>query len=327
MNNSHELEAPETAPDPGRHRDAERITHADDVRTRNIQIGVVITGLIVLCAFFVRTTGPLSAPKAVVLGAVEGITEFLPVSSTGHLLVTQRLLGLGEGSGKTAADTYAVSIQIGAILAVVALYRHRLVQLMHGLLGRDADGRDLLVRLSIAFVPAAAVGLVLGDVIKAQLFGLWPVIAAWFVGGVFLLWWRPRAGTIGITGFTARHAAIIGVAQILALWPGVSRSLTTIVAALALGATMSAAVEFSFLLGLATLSAATLYDLTKSGSTLVADYGVVTPILGTIVAFLTALVAVRWLVTTLSTRPLSIFGWYRIGAALLTATLVGLSVI
>ncbi len=302
-------------------------TRFDDVRTRNIQIGGVVAALIALVTFFLDSSGPLTPIKAVVLGAVEGITEFLPVSSTGHLLITQRLLGLGDGAGKTAADTYVVAIQIGAILAVVALYRDRLAQIARGMIGRDDAGRDLLVRLAIAFVPAALVGFVLGDTIKTQLFGAWPVVAAWFAGGVFLLWWTPRTGNLSITSLTTRHAAIIGAAQILALWPGVSRSLTTIVAALAIGATMSAAVEFSFLLGLATLSAATLYDLSKSGSTLVADYGIITPILGTVVAFATAFVAARWLVVTLRTQPLSIFGWYRIAIAIATIGLLGVGVI
>ncbi len=300
---------------------------AAGARSRNVRIaGVVAVGLLV-ATFLIDSSGPLTPVKALILGAVEGITEFLPISSTGHLLVTQRLLGLGDGDGKVAADTYVVAIQIGAILAVVALYRQRLVQLLRGLVGRDEDGRDLLIRLAVAFVPAALVGFVLSDTIKEQLFGPWPVIAAWFVGGVFLLFWTPGDGHVAITSLTMRHAAIIGVAQILALWPGVSRSLTTIVAALAIGASMSTAVEFSFLLGLATLSAATLYDLTKSGSTLVEDYGVVTPLFGTVVAFVTAFVAVRWLVATLRTRPLSIFGWYRIGVAFVTAGLIGIGVI
>ena len=302
-------------------------TRAAVVRRRNIQVGVLAAGLIALATFLLSSSGPLTPIKAVVLGAVEGTSEFLPISSTGHLLVAQRLLGLGDGAGKIAADTYVVSIQIGAILAVVALYRDRIRQMLRGVIGRDREGRDLLARLTVAFIPSALVGVVLGDVIKDQLFGAWPVVVAWFVGGVFLLWWSPRPGSIAVTSFTYRHAAIIGAAQILALWPGVSRSLTTIVAALVVGATMSAAVEFSFLLGLATLSAATFYDLAKSGSTLVADYGIATPILGAVVAFFTAYVAVRWLVAILKTKPLSIFGWYRIGVAVLVAVLLGIGTI
>jgi undecaprenyl-diphosphatase len=267
-------------------------------------------------------TGPLTAPKAIVLGAVEGITEYLPVSSTGHLLVTQRLLGLGTGTGKTAADTYAIAIQLGAILAVLVLYRRRIVQLGAGLIGRSADGRKILVRVVVAFLPAAAIGGALDHPIKDHLFGPWPVVAAWAVGGVFLLWWKPRHGTGTIDSITIRTAAIIGLAQTLALWPGVSRSLVTIVAALAVGCDMAAALEFSFLLGLATLSAATALDLAKDGHTLIADYGWRTPLLGALVAFATAVAAVRWLVTYLRTRPLSNFGWYRLVVAGVTVVLL-----
>jgi undecaprenyl-diphosphatase len=295
------------------------------------RVGALIVGAVVVVVSMIllslNTDGPLTPLKAIILGAVEGFTEYLPVSSTGHLLVTQRLLDLGEGDAKAAADTYVIAIQIGAILAVVVLYWRRLGQLTSGMIGRDADGRRLLSRLVIAFVPAAFVGLLLGDTIKEQLFGAWPVIAAWMVGGLFLIWWNPRPGTTELTAFTARNAAIIGLAQILALWPGMSRSLVTIAAALAIGASMAAAVEFSFLLGLATLSAATFYDLAKDGQTILDEYGWRTPLLGGIVAFITAAIAVRWLVAFLRTRPLSIFGWYRIGIALATAAMVGFNVI
>jgi undecaprenyl-diphosphatase len=132
---------------------------------------------------------------------------------------------------------------------------------------------------------------------------------------------------MGLTGLTNRHAAIIGAAQILALWPGTSRSLVTIVAALALGCTMSAAIEFSFLLGLATLTAATILDLAKDGPTLVKDYGWATPVLGGLVAFVTAVLSVRWLVSYLRTRPLTIFGWYRLLIAAVTVVLIATDVV
>jgi hypothetical protein len=132
---------------------------ASEQRTpRNALIGGAVLAAAILALAFTAGTGPLSAPKAIVLGAVEGITEYLPVSSTGHLLVTQRLLGLGNGAGKTAADTYAIAIQLGAIHVVVALYRRRIGQLAAGLIGRDTEGRTLLVRLLVAFIPAAVVG-------------------------------------------------------------------------------------------------------------------------------------------------------------------------
>jgi undecaprenyl-diphosphatase len=295
------------------------------LRTAGIIAGIAVGVAVVVVAVLLLSRGadgPLTPAKAIVLGAVEGFTEYLPVSSTGHLLVAQRLMDLGDGDGKDAADTYAISIQIGAILAVVVLYWRRLGQLAAGVVGRDPDGRRLLIGLAIAFAPAAITGVLLGDVIKDQLFGPWPVVAAWFVGGVFLVLWNPRPGSIDLTAFGVRETAIIGVAQILALWPGTSRSLVTIAAALAVGASMAAAVEFSFLLGLATLSAATLYDLARDGGTLFDEYGWRTPLLGALVAFVTAVIAVRWLVSFLRTRPLSIFGWYRIGVAIATVGLI-----
>lgn len=295
-------------------------------RTGGLVAGAVVA-VVAIVLLSINTHGPLTPLKAIILGAVEGFTEYLPVSSTGHLLVAQELLDLGEGDAKAAADTYVIAIQIGAILAVVVLYWRRLGQLAAGVVGRDVDGRRLLLRLMTAFVPAAVVGLLLGDTIKEELFGPWPVVAAWMAGGIFLVWWNPRPGTTELTSFTALNAVIIGVAQILALWPGMSRSLVTIVAALAIGATMAAAVEFSFLLGLATLSAATFYDLAKDGQTILDEYGWRTPLLGGIVAFITAAIAVRWLVTFLRTRPLSIFGWYRIGIATATAAMIGFGVI
>jgi undecaprenyl-diphosphatase len=293
------------------------------IPVRRLQAQLIAVACIAIVALAATADGgPLTPLKAILLGAVEGITEFLPISSTGHLLVTQRLLGLGTGRGKVAADTYAIAIQLGAILAVVALYRHRISTLAQGVIGRNDPGRQLLARLIVAFVPAAAVGVVFGDSIKAHLFGPWPVVVAWAVGGAFLLWWRPRHGTSALEQLTYRNAAIIGCAQILALLPGTSRSLVTIVAALAIGLSMTAAVEFSFLLGLATLSAATALDLAKDGSMLFNDYGWRTPLLGALVAFLTALAAVHWFVSYLRTRPLTVFGWYRLLAAIVTMGLI-----
>lgn len=288
-----------------------------------LQIVLFVVAIVVIVVLsLMADNGPLTPAKAIILGAVEGITEFLPISSTGHLLVVQRLLGLGEGSGKAAADTYAIAIQVGAILAVVALYWHRITELALGVVGKHQSGRTLLGRLIVAFIPAAVVGLALGDTIKDQLFGPWPIVCAWAMGGLFLLWWRPRTGDTPLELLTVRNAAVIGCAQVLALIPGTSRSLVTLVAALAIGLSMSAAIEFSFLLGLATLSAATILDLSKDGGTLLDEYGWQTPILGAIVAFLTAIVAMRWLVNYLRTRPLTLFGWYRLGVAALTTVLL-----
>ena len=281
-------------------------------------IGGAVLAMAIVALAVAGGTGTLSSFEAIVLGAVEGITEYLPVSSTGHLLVTQRLMDLDSG----AADVYAIAIQVGAILAVVALYRQRIVQIANGVIGRDQGGRDLLVRLAASFVPAAAIGVVFEHPIKDNLFGPGPVVAAWAVGGAFLLWWKPRHGTTTLLELSVRSAVIIGLAQSLALWPGVSRSLVTLVAALFVGLDMASAVEYSFLLGLATLTAATALDLVKDGGTLLDEYGWRTPVLGVLVAFVTAVVAVRWLVTVLRTRSLAVFGWYRLGIATVTLVLM-----
>lgn len=277
-----------------------------------------------------RTVGPmqhgLSSLHAVILGIVEGLTEFLPISSTGHLMVVERLLGIGAGVDKTAADTFTVAVQLGAILAVLALYKNRVVQMLWGVVGRDADGRRLTINIAIAFLPAAVIGLLLEQPIKDHLFGVWPVVVAWIVGGVALIAWgghMSRAnGRVTTDTLTPRMALIIGIAQAVALWPGVSRSLVTIVAALLLGMAMSSAVEFSFLLGAVTLTAASLFDLLKHGQELLDRFGLATPLLALTAAFVAGLIAVRWMITYLQRHPLTIFGWYRVGVALLTAGLV-----
>jgi undecaprenyl-diphosphatase len=289
----------------------------------------------------------MTAVDAVVLGLVEGITEFLPISSTGHLTVTQHLLGIGTGSPaeKEAADAYAVVIQAGAILAVVVLYWRRLLSLVQGLLGRDETGRRILIALVLAVVPIGVIGTVFESKIKEQLFGVGPVVFAWVVGGVVVLvlsrrgWWgdadpAPPAEAEATRGFatvrrrgvplddiTVAQAAVIGAAQVLALWPGTSRSLVTIIAALAVGLSLSAAVEFSFLLGLVVLSAATLVDAAKHGDAIVATFGWLNPVIGFVVAFAAAVVAVRWMVSYLQRHSLAIFGWYRLAAALVVVLL------
>lgn len=262
----------------------------------------------------------MSTWKAMVLGAVEGITEYLPISSTGHLVVTQRILGIGDTSAtKDAADSYAIAIQFGAILAVLVLYRKRIESILRGLFGRDADGRNLLISLVIAFIPAVIIGVAIEKPIKSHLLNVGPVIGAWIVGGVLLIYLAPKikADRPGksITHIQPKQALIIGCAQVLAMWPGTSRSLVTILAALAVGTTLAAAVEFSFLLGLMTLGAATLYETAKNGSTVIDAYGWFNPLVGLVFAFLFAALAVKWMVTWLQTRSLAIFGWERLVVA------------
>lgn len=254
----------------------------------------------------------LTIPEAILLGIVEGITEFLPISSTGHLLVVGDLIGFGTGESQSAADAYSIAIQLGAIVAVLFLFRLRVASLTKGLVGRDSVGRAVLVALVLSFIPAAILGVLFGDAIKDALFGPIPITIAWAVGGVFLLVWKPSTVGLDIHQLTVQSALIIGVAQCVAMWPGVSRSLATLIAGLAVGLSLSAAVEYSFLLGVITLAAATALDLVKYGDEIVQQFGILRPVTGGVVAFLTALVAVKWMVNYLANRSLAIFGWYRL---------------
>jgi undecaprenyl-diphosphatase len=263
-----------------------------------------------------------------VLGLVEGLTEYLPISSTGHLIVTSRILGLPDsGRAGDALKSYEIAIQGGAILAVLLLYRHRFGTMIDGLRNRSTEGRQLLVALIAAFIPAAVLGLIGEKVIKDYLFGVPPVIGAWAVGGVLILVLVAkgvidRPGGRPLESLTPRDALVIGFAQVIAMWPGTSRSMVTIVAALLLGYSIVAAVEFSFLLGVVTLGAATAYSVVKDGKLMVDTFGLFTPLVGFVVAFLAAVVSVRWMVTYLQRHTLAIFGWYRLAVAALALILL-----
>ena len=292
--------------------------------------GLATLGTAIAIARPAAAPDDLSILAAIILGLVEGITEYLPVSSTGHLLVTQRLLGLGgTEQADLALDTYAICIQAGAILAVLLLYRNRITQMTRGAFGRDPDGARITRAAIAAFAPTVVIALAVQDPVRDRLFGPWPIAAAWIVGGVAILVLvrsgrldRPGAALVNIT---TRQAIIIGITQTLALWPGVSRSLTTIVVAVLVGLSLSAAVEFSFLLGLITLSAASAYEALNNGANLVNTFGYTTPLIGLVVAFLSAMIAVRWMVARLEQQGIAIFGWYRIvaGAALVAALTTG----
>jgi undecaprenyl-diphosphatase len=268
----------------------------------------------------------MSIPQAALLGVVEGVTEYLPVSSTGHLTVVQSLLGLwATPEEKRASDAYAVCIQLGAIIAVFLVSFGRIKGMVRGIFGRDRDGLRLLGNVLVAFIPAAVFGLLFENRIKSSLYGIWPVAAAWLVGGVFILTAlarRPSREGAALETLGWRSAIIIGLVQVIALWPGVSRSLVTITGALFVGLSLSAAVEFSFLLGLLTLGAATIYEGLKLGPEIVRAFGWVSPLVGLVVAAIAAFIAVRWMVEYLRTRSLAVFGWYRIGAAIVAGVLV-----
>lgn len=270
--------------------------------------------------------------QAMILGIVEGLTEYLPVSSTGHLILAQRALGIPDSD---AANAYAICIQAGAIVAVLGLYRRRVQQMGQGLVGRDPVGRRLVGCVVAGFLPAAVIGLLLDEWIKANLFGgerwgLWPTVAAWFVGGIAILavaWHRRAEGESPRSGYELvdlawRGALVIGFAQCLAMWPGVSRSLVTIVGGVLIGLSLPAAVEFSFLLGVVTLGAATVYDGAKHGPEMVARYDTLDMLIGFAFAWLSAVVAVKWMVSYLKRHGLSIFGYYRVALAIIVAILI-----
>ncbi|MDP2306208.1 MAG: undecaprenyl-diphosphate phosphatase [Pseudomonadota bacterium] len=257
--------------------------------------------------------------QALVLGLVEGLTEYLPVSSTGHLLLAQRVLGIPRSP---AADAYAICIQAGAILAVLGLYRARVAQMLQGVIGRDPAGRRLAIQLAVAFVPAAVIGFLFNDRIDDLLFGLWPIVFAWTVGGAAIFLLRGRSGGRALEALDLRTALLIGCCQCLALWPGTSRSLATILGGVLLGVSLPAAVEFSFLLGLLTLGAATSYSALKHGDEMLAAFGMAPLIIGFVASAVAAAVSVKWLVAWLQSHGLEVFAVWRIGLAGVVAVLL-----
>lgn len=259
----------------------------------------------------------LSVFSAIVLGLVEGLTEYLPVSSTGHLLMVNELLGLNTSEqAEKLLDAYAICIQAGAILAVLFVYKERVIQLFEGLIGRSEEGRRLLLAVVASFVPTAIIARVIYDPIREHIFSPGYIAIAWIVGGVVILGlsrtgFFDRAGA-ELTELTMKQAGLIGLMQAIAVWPGVSRSLVTIIAGVLVGLRLRAAVEFSFLLGLLTLTAATVYAAKSDGAELVDQFGFLTPAIGLVVAFISAIAAVRWMVAWLNDRGFEVFGWYRL---------------
>lgn len=271
----------------------------------------------------------LGFQEAIILGLVEGITEFLPISSTGHLLLANEVLGLNGSSHASAgttisqkeiADAYAIIIQAGAIFAVLLLYWKRIIQVLLGILGLSPYGRLLARNLIVAFLPAAILGLIFNDWIEATLFGPLPIAVALILGSLLMFGvesWRKQQidgsdDLIDLHTLGIRQSLFIGLLQCVAMWPGTSRSMMTIVGGYIAGLKPAKAAEFSFLLGLITLTAAAGYKAASTGPQLLAVVDWKPLLLGILVAFFSAALAVKGLVLYLTRHGLAIFAWYRL---------------
>ncbi len=269
--------------------------------------------------------------KAAILGIVEGLTEFLPISSTGHLIVAASLLGFNGAS----AATFEVSIQTGAMFAVIWEYRRRITDTFAGIVSQPVAQRFAL-NVAIAFVPAVVFGLVLGQAIKAHLFHPVPVAVAFVVGGLIILWVESRhkrrygardlegrrhARVESIDDMTPLDALKVGLMQCFALIPGTSRSGATIIGGMLFGLSRRAATEFSFYLAIPTLIGAGAYSLWNQRGLLSAADAPVFAV-GLVLSFISALLCIRWLIRYISTHDFTVFAWYRVifgGMILLTA--------
>lgn len=273
--------------------------------------------------------------QAAILGLVEGVTEYLPVSSTGHLILVSALLGLDSPPElERAVDAFNIIIQGGAILAVLGLYWPRVEHMLRGLTGRDPAGLRLLGLMAVAFLPAGLLGPLLDDAIEDYLFSPVPVVAALALGGVAMIlvdpWQRRRFGHrehgyVALDALGWRAALAIGLFQCLAMWPGTSRSMVTIVAGMVVGMRPRDSAEFSFLLALPTLGGACIFklgeDLLGEEPSALATLGTGSMAVGMLVATLSAALAVRWLVTYLNRHGLAVFGWYRLALSVVFAGL------
>lgn len=246
---------------------------------------------------------------ALILGIVEGLTEFLPISSTGHLILVGDLLHFNDEKGKV----FEIVIQFAAILAVMWEYRAKILTVIQGL-GHDAVARRLALNLMIAFTPAAVFGLLFAKAIKAHLFQPVPVALAFIVGAFIILWAEKRPHVVRVAtadDLTPLDALKVGLAQCLALIPGTSRSGATIIGGLLFGLSRKAATEFSFFLAIPTLTAATFYEVFKNRALFSArDIDLFS--VGFVASFVSAFFCVRWLLRFISTHDFTPFAWYRI---------------
>ncbi|HEU5275194.1 MAG TPA: undecaprenyl-diphosphate phosphatase [Xanthobacteraceae bacterium] len=260
--------------------------------------------------------------KAVVLGIIEGFTEYLPVSSTGHLLLVEHFFGFGD---KDFGNTFAILIQFGAILALLSIYFTRLLGLATGFF-TDARDRRFVLGILLAFLPAAVIGAALHDFIKTVLFNPWIVCVSLVVGGVVLVWLeslslKPRYHDV--TTFSMPMYLGIGICQCMAMIPGVSRSGATIVSAMLLGADRRAAAEFSFWLAMPTMAGAFALDLLKSRHDLSSN-GAVLIAIGFAVSFIFGWIVVKTFLGYVSRHGFMVFAWWRliVGAAGIAALML-----
>lgn len=253
--------------------------------------------------------------KAAILGVVEGLTEFLPISSTGHLIVAGSLLNFNDERGKL----FEIVIQSAAILAVMWEYRSKIGSVVGGLQRGEAAARRFAMNVFIAFLPLALLGLMFGKHIKAALFNPITVATTSIIGALFILWAEKRKHTVtveSVDDLSWKDALKVGCAQALALIPGTSRSGATIIGGLFFGLSRKAATEFTFFLAMPTLIAATVYELYKERALLSADdLGMWS--VGFIASFISAFLCVRWLLRYISTHDFTIFAWYRIAFGLI----------
>src|ERR1700744_2792252 len=250
------------------------------------------------------------ALRAVILGIIEGVTEFLPVSSTGHLLLAERFFNLGAGS---FWNSFTVLIQLGAILAILAIYFVKLWQVARGPFSHP-DDRRFVIGVLVAYLPAVVIGLIAGKYIKEFLFIPWVICFSLIVGGAILLWvdqldHNPHEHDA--TKFPLLSYLWIGCAQCLAMIPGVSRSGASIVAAMLLGADKRAAAEFSFFLAIPTMIGAFAYDFYKNRAEMNADH-LGTVAIGFVVSFVVAIVVVKTFLNYVTRRGFTLFAWLRV---------------
>ncbi|MBK7647143.1 MAG: undecaprenyl-diphosphate phosphatase [Betaproteobacteria bacterium] len=252
---------------------------------------------------------PILLLKALILGIVEGLTEFLPISSTGHLILAGDLLNFNDDRGKL----FEIVIQSGAILAVVWEYRERLLKVARGIFS-EAAAQKFVLNLFIAFLPLAILGLAFGKAIKAHLFNPVTVATTFILGAFVILWAEKREHKIRVQTveeMSMLDAFKLGVAQAFALIPGTSRSGSTIIGGLLFGLSRKAATEFSFFLAIPTLIIATIYQLYKERALLNAD-DISMWAVGFVAAFISAFLCVRWLLRYISSHDFTAFAWYRI---------------